>query len=71
MSRTDRMREGTVILFDEYFNFPGWEKQEYRAWSEFVLETEVEFEYLGHTADDEQVAVRLLTAPKSDGDTVP
>jgi hypothetical protein len=60
-----RMREGTVIVFDEYFNFPGWEEHEHRAWVEFVAETGLRFEYLGYTADDEQVAVRLLNAPSA------
>jgi hypothetical protein len=58
-----RLREGTVILFDEYFNFPGWEEHEHRAWTEFVAERGLRFEYLGYTADDEQVAVRLMNAP--------
>lgn len=58
-----RLRAGTVIAFDEYFNFPGWQQHEHRAWREFVEETALTFEYLGFTADDEQVTVRLLTAP--------
>jgi hypothetical protein len=64
----DRLREGTVILFDEYFNYPGWEEHEHRAWTEFVAEHGLRFEYLGYTADDEQVAVRLLNAPQASGD---
>jgi hypothetical protein len=63
-----RLREGTVILFDEYFNFPGWEEHEHRAWTEFVAEHGLRFEYLGYTADDEQVAIRLLNAPEGAGD---
>jgi hypothetical protein len=59
-----RMVPGTVIVFDEYFNFPGWEAHEHRAWTEFIQETGLQFEYLGFTADDEQVAMRLLTAPR-------
>jgi hypothetical protein len=58
-----RLQEGTVILFDEYFNFPGWEEHEHRAWTEFVAERGLRFEYLAYTAEDEQVAVRLLNAP--------
>jgi predicted O-methyltransferase YrrM len=58
-----RLREGTVIVFDEYFNFPGWEEHEHRAWTEFVERTGVRFEYLGFTADDEQLSVRLTSAP--------
>jgi hypothetical protein len=58
-----RLRVGTVILFDEYFNFPGWEEHEHRAWTEFVAEHDLRFEYVTYSAEDEQVAVRLLTAP--------
>jgi hypothetical protein len=58
-----RLRVGTVVLFDEYFNFPGWEGHEHRAWTEFVAEHGLRFEYLAYTADDEQVAVRMLSAP--------
>jgi hypothetical protein len=60
-----RLRAGTVIVFDEYFNFPEWEEHEHRAWVEFVAETGLRFDYLGYTADDEQVAVRLLNAPST------
>jgi len=59
-----RMVEGTVILFDEYFNYPGWREHEHRAWMEFVEETGLEFSYLGATADDEQVSVQITTPPK-------
>lgn len=55
----DRLRPGTVLLFDEYFNFPGWEAHEHRAWTEFVARTGLSFEYLGFTADDEQLSLRI------------
>ncbi|MDQ3475291.1 MAG: class I SAM-dependent methyltransferase, partial [Actinomycetota bacterium] len=51
-----RMVDGTVIVFDEFYNYPGWRGHEYRAWQEFVAETGLEFVYLGATADDEQVS---------------
>ncbi|MEO7077298.1 MULTISPECIES: TylF/MycF/NovP-related O-methyltransferase [unclassified Rhodococcus (in: high G+C Gram-positive bacteria)] len=59
----DRLVVGTVIAFDEYFNFPGWRNHEYRAWTEFVARTGTEFDYLGYTADNEQVVVRIRRAP--------
>jgi hypothetical protein len=58
-----RLRAGTVVVFDEYFNFPGWEEHEHRAWTEFVARTGIEFEYLGFTADDEQLSLRLTSVP--------
>jgi predicted O-methyltransferase YrrM len=58
-----RLRVGTVIIFDEYFNFPEWQEHEHRAWTEFVARTGIEFEYLGFTADDEQLSLRLTAVP--------
>ncbi len=51
---------GTVIVFDEYFNYPGWKEGEYKAFSEFVTKNGFEYEYLTFNSYDEQVAVRLL-----------
>jgi predicted O-methyltransferase YrrM len=55
----ERLVRGTVIVFDEFFNYPGWQQHEYRAWTEFVARTGVPFDYLAYTANNEQVAVRL------------
>lgn len=58
-----RFVEGTVLLFDEYFNFPGWQEHEHRAWREHVARTGLRFEYAGLTMDDEQVWVRITHVP--------
>jgi hypothetical protein len=56
---SDRFDAGTVILFDEYFNYPGWERHEFKAWQEFVEEKSVEYEYLGYAR--QQVLVRVCS----------
>ena len=58
-----RLRPGTVILFDEYFNYAGWEEHEHRAWSEFVAASGIRFRYEGYTQNDEQVIVRVIDSP--------
>ncbi|WP_064058537.1 class I SAM-dependent methyltransferase [Prescottella equi] len=55
----DRLVPGSVLVFDEYFNYPGWQNHEHRAWTEFVERTGVPFDYLAYTADHEQVVVRI------------
>ncbi|MFC7451043.1 class I SAM-dependent methyltransferase [Rhodococcus daqingensis] len=55
----DRLVAGTVLVFDEYFNYPGWQGHEHRAWTEFVADTGVAFDYLAYTANNEQVVIRL------------
>jgi hypothetical protein len=57
-----RLVPGTVLVFDEFFNYPGWQKHEYRAWTEYVDHTGVGFEYLGYTGDNEQVIMRITSA---------
>jgi len=52
---------GTVIQFDEFFNYPGWTQGEYRAFSEFVKARTVAFEYVGYCPKGEQVAVRITS----------
>jgi predicted O-methyltransferase YrrM len=52
-----RLASGTVILFDEYFNYPNWEKHEFKAFQEFVAEQGVKYTYLGFAR--QQVAVRI------------
>jgi predicted O-methyltransferase YrrM len=55
----DRLIPGMVIVFDEYFNYPGWQEGEYKAFMEFIA-TGRRFEYLAYNCRWEQVAVRLL-----------
>nr|WP_179798147.1 class I SAM-dependent methyltransferase [Actinomycetospora corticicola] len=52
-----RLRPGSVVVFDEYLNHPGWQDGEHRAWREFVAAHDVEFVYEAFTHDSEQVVV--------------
>lgn len=51
---------GTVIVFDEYMNYPGWQQDEFRAWQEFVADHRVKYEYIGRVSRHQKVAVRVL-----------
>ena len=55
----DRFVPGTVLLFDEYFNYAGWEQHEHRAFVEFIQRTAHEFRYVAYNALHEQVLVQL------------
>ena len=55
----DRLAPDAVLVFDEFFNYPGWQQHEFRAWMEFVEKTGRTFEYLAYTGNNEQVVVRL------------
>lgn len=55
-----RLRPGSMLLFDEFFNYPGWQDHEFKAWSEYVARTGTRFEYEAYTLNNEQVAVRIV-----------
>lgn len=56
---SDRITRGTIIEFDEYFNYPNWQQHEFRAWQEFVMQFSVKYRYLAMTAADGRVAVEV------------
>jgi predicted O-methyltransferase YrrM len=55
----ERLAPDAVLVFDEFFNYPGWQRHEFRAWTEFVEQAGRTFEYLAYTGNNEQVVVRL------------
>jgi hypothetical protein len=54
-----RLVPGTIILFDEYFNYPNWEQHEYKAFQELVAQHRVTYRYLAFAR--QQVAVAIET----------
>ena len=54
-----QIRPGTVIVFDEYMNYPGWQQDEFRAWQEFVRRHHIRYEYIGRVSRHQKVAVRV------------
>ncbi len=53
----DRIVAGTVIVFDEYFNYPNWQAHEFRAFQELVSRCQIQYEYVGYARF--QVSVRI------------
>ncbi len=56
----DKIVAGTIIVFDEYFNYPGWKEHEFKAFQEFVKDKNLKYEYIGYVYTNEQVAVKIL-----------
>ena len=52
------MTAGTVVVFDEYFNYPGWEEGEYKAFQECIAARRLSYTYIGYT-NSQQVALRI------------
>tara|TARA_B100001057_G_scaffold446237_1_gene484615 strand:+ start:1541 stop:2164 length:624 start_codon:yes stop_codon:yes gene_type:complete len=59
----NRLRPGSVILFDEYYNYYRWKYHEYKAFQEFVKQYDLTYEYIAYSVTGQQVAIRILTNP--------
>lgn len=54
------IKSGTVIVFDEFFNYSGFENEEFRAFHEFINRTQLSFKFITYNRKHEQVAVKIL-----------
>ena len=53
------LQVGTVLLFDEYLGFAGYEQHEFRAWQEFVQRHGIRYEYVAFELIAKQAAARI------------
>ena len=59
----DRIVPGTVIQFDEFFNYPGWKQGEYLAFTEFCEARQMSVRYIGYVMANSpgQIALCVLS----------
>jgi len=55
------LRSGTVLAFDEYFNYPGWLNHEYKAWIEFSVTHNISYKYIAYVENSNQVALEITS----------
>ena len=51
----NRIVPGTIIVFDEYLNYPGWQEHEYRAFQEFLQTQSLDYQYIGFVPTHQQM----------------
>lgn len=56
----DQIKPGTVIQFDEYFNYPGWKQYEYKAFQEFIKDTGLKYNYIGYASNGFSASVQII-----------
>ena len=54
-----RIGAGCILIFDEFFNYPGWLEGEYKAFNEFIAASGLSFDYLGYNNLGTQLAVKI------------
>lgn len=60
----DRIVPGSIIVFDEYFNYPNWQAHEFRAFSELVQRCNIEYEYLTYARFQVSVKIKSISPPR-------
>jgi Macrocin-O-methyltransferase (TylF) len=58
----DRLVVGTVIAFDELYNYPNYADHEMKALLELAAGTGIEYTYLGHTAETTAASLQVTRA---------
>jgi hypothetical protein len=46
-----RLVPGTQLVLDDFMYMPGWQREEHRAFFEFITEQQWDFEYTGYSSD--------------------
>jgi hypothetical protein len=56
----DLITDGTIIVFDEIFNFPNWQRTgEYKAFVEFIEASGLQYEFIGYIRHSVQMAIKI------------
>jgi methyltransferase family protein len=56
----ERIAPGAWIVFDEYFNYPGWRLHEFKAFQEWIAAAGRRYRYAAFSAEKGHVAVEML-----------
>src|SRR5437763_2671447 len=55
----DLLLAGSIVVFDEYLNYHGWQHHEFKAWREFVEANQLKYSYRGFCGRGGQVFLRI------------
>ncbi|NLZ16300.1 MAG: class I SAM-dependent methyltransferase [Desulfobulbaceae bacterium] len=55
---TGRIHPGTVIVLDDYFNFPGWEEDGHAVLTDFLGKNNLSAEYIGYGFKELAIIIR-------------
>jgi hypothetical protein len=59
-----RMQPGTIVLFDEFFNYPGWKQHQVKAWSDFAEKYGIGYTFIGYARQQAALRVTSIGAGK-------
>jgi hypothetical protein len=57
---TGRLQVGSILIFDDWYNFPNWQEHSYRALNEMILGSTLKFRPIGWSTTDHAVAFQCF-----------
>ena len=57
-----RLTPGTVLAFDEYFNFPFWREHEFKAFQDLVRRQSLQYRYVAYARTQACVVIERIAA---------
>ena len=57
---TDRVNRGTILVFDDWYNFPNWQQHSLRAFNEWIAATGLKIEPVGFTTKEHSGAFKVV-----------
>ena len=57
---SDNILPGTIIVFDEFYNYPRFAENEWKAFQEFIQDKHLDIKYIAYNRMHEQVAVKIV-----------
>ena len=61
----ERLRPGSIIVFDEYFNYPNWQEGEFKAFQETVARHRLSYRYIAYNSIHVKLQLKLLLSNTS------
>lgn len=58
---TPKINKGTIIVFDEFFGYIGWQLNEYKAFQEWVTKFNVSFSVIGYGKEQLSIKIESIT----------
>jgi hypothetical protein len=57
-----RLLPGAVVVFDEFFNYKGYEQHEYKAFFEWVAEYKLDYRFIGYSGQQVSAIISKAAA---------
>ena len=56
----EKIQARTIIVFDEFFNYPGWQEHEYKVFMEFCAARQIKYSFIAFNENRAAVMIEAI-----------